>query len=515
MMLMIKNTSEIQGNTFPDEFSKKFLSSALDSVSDFIFWVKAKDLSIIYLNKVAKNLLAEFNTNDPNLKITELIPECDSSSYLDILTKMPLGGRKEGKVTFIGRDAIKIPVLLKAIKLGDQSDFYQIVGSDLRRDFEADELAEKERFYREALDMIPGAVFCKDYEKLRGEFVYWNKGAEKLWGMTSDDILGKTDFDLFPEKEARFFQDKDIETIRSGKKIEIEEEPVTSPTLGLRIVKTQKVPILIGEKRYLLGISHDISEKKILEEKLEQERSISMQAAKLASLGQMAAGIAHEINNPLSIIQGYNIQLQKNLIPEAQAKLIEYSKKMDHAIQRISKIIRSMKNMSRDSINDPYENTKISAIVDEVCSFIKPKLTEKSIELKIVNLSKGDFEINCRQFQIVQVLLNLLNNAIRAATDLNSNWIKLVLESDASHGLIRIVDPGRGISDKIQERIFEPFFTTSEIGKGTGLGLSISQNIVNAHNGRLFYKFDGTNTNFVLQFPLAISSNTNSSKEVI
>lgn len=405
------------------------------------------------------------------------------------------------------REGLVAPVEINLYKINfDGKDAFAATSTNASTESEdLKDLKNKELFLRKTLDSIPGGVFCKDYEVLPGRFVFWNKMAEEIWGLSEMDILGKSDYDLFPKEEADHFQEKDLETISQGEGIYIDEESVTSPTLGAVIVSTRKIPLIIKNKKYLLGISFDITKQRELEKSLKQERSIALQKSKLANLGEMASGIAHEINNPLSFIQQYNLLIRKLEEKTNNCdKTLGYTEKIDIGIERIVNIISSMKKMSRDSGEDPGQKYSFSRILDETLIFVKTKLQEFEIELKIEQNPEEQFLIDCKPNEISQVLINLINNAIRVAAELKEDWIKITIEKVDNNLKVRIIDPGKGISEELCEKIFQPFFSTSEIGEGTGLGLSISHSIISDHKGDLIYEFDGHHTNFVITLPLCV-----------
>lgn len=348
------------------------------------------------------------------------------------------------------------------------------------------------------LDSLPVALFCKDYTEDVGIFTVWNKKAEVIWGLKENEVLGKTDFDFFPDSEAKFFQEKDLETINSNKEVYIEEEDVTSPTLGKRIVRTWKVPLTKGDHRTLLGISQDITEQKVLEIELEKEKRKSIQSFKLASLGEMAAGVAHEINNPLSIIYGSSQAITRK--PEDIEKVKGMNIKINSAVERIIKIVNGLKKFARKSEGVNRVNCNLTNIIDESVAMMQAKLKHNEINLIIDNVD--DIDINIDEIQIEQVLINLLSNSIDSIAEITNPWIKIKTELEPENIKIILLDSGAGIDEEVISKIFDPFYTTKDVGKGTGLGLSISKGIAEDHGGDLNYQLIDGNTAFVLTLPL-------------
>ena len=251
-------------------------------------------------------------------------------------------------------------------------------------------------------------------------------------------------------------------------------------------------------------VVYNILMKRLQEHAVDIERSSRMQlihSAKMSSLGEMAGGIAHEINNPLTIIIGRVDLMQRQLANGTHApnSLGTELGKIDETARRIAKIISGLRAFSRDSDGDEMERTNMSVILDDVLSLCQEKLRVSFIELRRVK--NVDFEINCRPYQVAQILMNLILNSVDAVSTLNEKWVEIAASCDQNKARITVVDSGSGIPEDIVEKIMQPFFTTKSIGKGTGLGLSISKGLAEEHGGSLEY-VTSTNTTFVLTLPL-------------
>jgi PAS domain S-box-containing protein len=247
-----------------------------------------------------------------------------------------------------------------------------------------------------------------------------------------------------------------------------------------------------------LAIAINISSEIKAKEELDFERSKSMHNAKLASLGEMSAGIAHEINNPLTIIQGTISTLSglRQNEEKFSAKIVTLTKSVD----RITKIVKKLKNFSHKADNSEFSYSTASEIIQESISLVehKAKMFATSIEIEI----STDQKIYCNIVEIEQVIINLLNNAIDAIQDLEDKWIKIHLFQDGSNVIVNIIDSGNGISPELESKLFTPFFTTKKIGEGTGLGLSIVQEIIDRHKGSIKINRKFKNTCFEIIFPM-------------
>lgn len=263
-----------------------------------------------------------------------------------------------------------------------------------------------------------------------------------------------------------------------------------------REVSQQGRPVLDddGKITKIIGTTQDITERFKIQLQM-------IQSNKMASLGEMASGIAHEINNPLAIIKMTALQMQKNISDE-NTVLKNGAAKIDSTVDRISKIIQGLRTFSRDGRNDPFEIVSFDHLIDEILSFCKERLKHHSITL-IKDELDPNLVFEGRQIEISQVILNLLNNAIDAVDPLpaDNKWIRISAKNNGSFLEIKIIDSGNGIPMEIQSKMFQPFFTTKEIGKGTGLGLSLSLTIIKNHLGEIFLDNDSPNTCFVLRLP--------------
>lgn len=248
----------------------------------------------------------------------------------------------------------------------------------------------------------------------------------------------------------------------------------------------------------------DIREKVKMQKEIDENRSRQVNTSRLAALGEMAGGIAHEINNPLSIIRAQADQLQRHIKRaelDPNAVIGNGLEKIIGTVDRISKIIKGLKTLSRDSSNDLMIEHDLLDITNDTLYLFMEKLKCKNISFEL-EYPKDRITIFCRPVEIAQVLTNLINNSFDAVDGTPNAWIKISVKTDRDVVNLSFIDSGEGIpKDKI-EKIFHPFFTTKEVGKGTGLGLSISKNIIENHNGKFSYEEDAPHTMFKIVLPL-------------
>lgn len=245
------------------------------------------------------------------------------------------------------------------------------------------------------------------------------------------------------------------------------------------------------------GILTDISRDIELQDKLNQEKARAIHSAKLASLGEMSAGVAHEINNPLAIISGIASSLKYSL--DDPLKFDKKIETLKSSINRISKIVNGLKRFSRINLEVIKTSCTIQSILNDSLTYFELKASAELVDFKIENISNS--EIYCDRLEIEQVIINLINNAIDAVKDLDEKWVILQAHDEKSELVIRVSDSGPPIKNEILNKIFEPFFTTKDVGKGTGLGLSISASIIKDHGGVLTYIKNQRNTCFEIRLP--------------
>jgi PAS domain S-box-containing protein len=244
-----------------------------------------------------------------------------------------------------------------------------------------------------------------------------------------------------------------------------------------------------GTPLKVIGTYTDLSRIKAAEEKL-------LQSSRLASLGEMSAGIAHEINNPLAIIEGAVALLSKFLNqPEKLKSNIEVIQK---SCQRISKIINGLKKFSRSGEQTEYSNHSLCSIIREGVILIDHKAKRESTPITVDCQSLS--EIYCNEVEIEQVVVNLISNAIDAVKNGPDRWVKISVFDEKGTVVLRVEDSGKGLPQGIADKLFDPFFTTKKVGEGTGLGLSITKGILESHQATIELLNHHPNTCFEVRF---------------
>lgn len=255
-------------------------------------------------------------------------------------------------------------------------------------------------------------------------------------------------------------------------------------------------------------LEHRVSERtKELEESkrkvLEQQQAL-ISSSKMSALGEMAGGVAHEINTPLSVI-GMRVEQMEECINDGEFDALEFLDSIAairKTVDRIAKIVNGLRFFAREGKRDSAQRVKVSHLIHETLSLCQERFASHGVQLILPEEDLAlSSEVECHSIELSQVLLNLLNNAYDAIEGMPEKWIKIESLEGRDHVEIWVTDCGHGIPKDIQEKIMEPFFTTKEIGKGTGLGLSLSKGIIEGHHGKLYVDNQCPNTKFVIWLP--------------
>jgi len=252
----------------------------------------------------------------------------------------------------------------------------------------------------------------------------------------------------------------------------------------------------VATKLMGIAIERDQTERFLRENQMKMVTS-----SKLAALGEMASGLAHEINNPLAIISnGADLLISALEKAKADPPLIEATaKSILNTVERISKIIKGLRAFARDGEHDPIQETPVEPILMETLAICRERFRSNNIELRVRIAPEA--KLHCQPIQISQVLLNLLNNSFDAVEFKKEKWVEVSVEDHEDNLLISVTDSGDGIPESVRSKITQPFFTTKPVNKGTGLGLSISSSIISSHGGTLQLDTNSKNTRFNIHLP--------------
>jgi len=250
------------------------------------------------------------------------------------------------------------------------------------------------------------------------------------------------------------------------------------------------------------GICRNNTEEKLAHQLIEEQRARFLDSAKMSILGEMASNVAHEINNPLAIVSGSAEQL-RNLLCSNPVPM-EYVPRLTDTIMRnvsrIQTIVNGLRTFAREGEHDPFVSTPLRSIVDDTVVLCQDRFASHHVAL-IVEEIPENLTVECRATQIMEVLFNLLSNALHAVADGDDKWVTIGVADEGDEVALSVADSGPGVLPEIAKTLFDRFVTSKEFGKGMGLGLSISKHIVLAHNGTLSLDTTSPNTRFIVRLP--------------
>lgn len=266
-----------------------------------------------------------------------------------------------------------------------------------------------------------------------------------------------------------------------------------------------------GDKQELRSTVNSL---KKANEELQKNRDEMIRAEKLASIGRLSAGLAHEIGNPLGIIQGYIDLLTDDSLSAEERQ--GFSKRATQELNRINTLIRNLLDLSRAPLTSPAERIDLHDLLNDLLAAIRIKKTEIPINYS-TRLNATDSKIAMNSDGIRQVFLNCMLNSIDAIEEADTIEQGIIsLSTENENGFIKIIltDNGTGINPELQDAIFDPFFTTKEVGKGTGLGLAVVHNLIKKSGGHINLSSNtGKGTTVTITLPLNGVKNDSSQQE--
>ncbi len=369
---------------------------------------------------------------------------------------------------------------------------------DITRRKQLEEKLEKsEKKYYAIFNNIPNPVFVLDFETL--EILDCNESVKAVYGYHKAEMIYGSFLDLFQEEERSVYgsQLKQKPVFNQVKHMHKDGKPI--------FVNIRVSPSEYPGKRVLLVTTSDITKR------LEAEQQL-IQASKMATLGEMATGVAHELNQPLSVIKTASSYFMKKVLKKERIKdeiLFTMAEEIDSHVDRATKIINHMRQFGRKSDLE-LEKTQIDKVLKSAFEIFSQQLKVRGIEV-VWDIQEDLPLIMADPGRLEQVFINLLINARDAIDDKWENReyqpgdkkITLTTRVENNQVIVKVCDTGTGIPHGIADKIFEPFFTTKKVGKGTGLGLSISYGIIKECGGEIrAASGTGTGACFIATFPI-------------
>ena len=371
------------------------------------------------------------------------------------------------------------------------------VSRDGHRDHTLTEL-EEAAHYKAILETTVDAIITIDSQGIVQTF---NAAAEKIFGYRAEEVIGNNVKMLMPapyRSEHDSYLDRYLKTsvpkiIGLGRQVTGLRKDGTEFPMDLAVSE-----VSLKDKRLFAGIVRDVTERKRLQEQL-------VQSAKLAAVGKLVSGIAHEVNNPVSIIKMHIASLMQDAKSQKLPKdLMEALRVIQRQNNKVSQIMVGLLAFSRQGSFSP-EWIDVNQPVQAAARLVENTLQNQGIVYQ-ANLADSLPRIFLDPVRIEQVLVNLFNNAIDTMSNGGVLSVSTALETDETYRdwvVVQVKDTGEGVEEEHISHLFDPFFTTKEVGEGTGLGLSVSYGLIQEHKGRIEVSSQkGKGTEFQIYLPV-------------
>lgn len=362
-----------------------------------------------------------------------------------------------------------------------------------REEETARRLAEREGLIREMFEHSPvGLNLCR----MDGTWLESNPAFLEIIGYTREEAVGLTYWQLTPKK-----YDADeavqLEHLRTKKRYGPYEKEFVRKDGRLVPVRLNGFIVERGGEPHIWSLIEDLTAERALEAELEEQRIQAVHASRLSLLGEMAAGVAHEINNPLAVITGSVFLLREAMRRGDKADVELALSHVETAAARAGKIVHGLRRFSRRSGGDTRTPIVVAELVQDSLDLVGARV--RAVGARVETSIPPDLRVTGDALELSQVLVNLVANAVDAAarTPERAVWITAERAGDDSVR-IAVANSGATIGEEVRAKLFRPFFTTKKPDEGTGLGLSISRRIVEGHGGTLVHDPTQKRTTFVV-----------------
>jgi PAS domain S-box-containing protein len=489
-MKVEERTKELKDSREKFRLLFTFLNSILNSATEYA--IIALDLhgNILEFNKGAENIFGwkrEEVVDKQNISIMDAPEDRNKNIYKDIVSRIKKKGVYEQDIYRVRKDGSRFPSYTNITLIQNPSDgvagFVEIVRDITQSKNLERELRETKDFLSNIMESSVDGIITTD---LKGKITYENRGMEDMMGFKKEEVIGMHICNFYAEGIGQARRIMDL--LRKQSRTENYEINVLRKDGEVRSIMTSLFMLRDEEGNDIgtAGIFKDISERKILEAKLKYAQGRLVEASKLRALGELVAGVAHEINNPLMASQTILHVILKNASPDSRDReRLELIRKCN---DRIEKIVEHLREFSRET-NPEFREVDINIPIQNALMMTSQQLMNHNIDV-VKNLSNNLPMISADASQLEQVFLNLISNARDAMEDKEENKLLTITSTYTEEDGIPYVevsfrDTGVGIPEENIEKILEPFFSTKPVGKGTGLGLSLCFGIIESHGGRL------------------------------
>jgi PAS domain S-box-containing protein len=478
-----------------------------ENITEMVFWMSdPKERQLLYVSPAYETIWGRTcESLDANFMVwLEAIHPQDRQRIQTVFFEQSLAGNYDQEYRIIRPDGSWRWIRDRGFPIRDKfGEPHRVVG--IAEDITNRKLAEQQiREQAALLDVATDAIFVQDLEQ---HLLFWNKGAEHLYGWEAVEILGKRAVELLYRQSTTLPEFEAIQAMLAQEgKWQGELQQVTKD--GKNIIVESRWTLVrdeAGNPRSILTVSTDITEKKQLQAQF-------LRTQRLESIGTLASGIAHDLNNILTpiLIVAQLLPIKFPNLDEKSRQLLEI---LESSAKRGADLVKQILSFTRRGVEGTRTIIQARHLLADVAQ-IAQKTFPKSIETQ-TDLTPNLWTIVADATQLHQVLMNLTVNARDAMPNggilsisaenlwIDESYARMYVDAEVGpYIVITIGDTGTGIAPEIIDRIFDPFFTTKEIGKGSGLGLSTVMGIIKNHNGFVnVYSEVGKGTTFKVYLP--------------
>jgi PAS domain S-box-containing protein len=460
---------------------------------------RADRMEVLFSNSHAKETFGLYPGCPPDRLAASYVDPADRQRLLERVAR---NGSVEGFELSLRRtDGSVVRVLMSAREIQFRGAPALVAAcTDITARLEAEHaLRTSEARLQAFMQHAPAGMYLKDLE---GRYVVANPEMERVQNRPLSQIIGRTPEDVFTPEDAALIRSYDRRVLRTGASVVNEEYVPYLPNYVWRMVVRFPIRDEHGQFTHIAGFIFDISDRKRAEAEADRQRAAIYQREKLAALGSLLAGVAHELNNPLSVVLGRAIMLEEDC---ADPDMRNALGRLRSAAERCARIVRSFLALARQKIRE-VKPVDVRLVLDGSTEILANSLRSAGIE--VTRVDPPDLpKVMADEDELHQVFMNLIINAQQAmemappplpiistfpdepAQSLSDQtkrklWIT-TSTWDNQFVRIEMADNGPGVSEPLRDQIFDPFFTTKPIGSGTGLGLSVCHGIVSSHGGTI------------------------------
>lgn len=472
--------------------SSDVLSAAFDALPD-AFYLFNTERKLARLNRAGAQLEEAEVDNLIGLRCCDMFWRAEGAT--ECLVERALGSAEKVEVEILAGAELNRPTLVIVIPLRDSQDIPTGEAMVVARDISSLRRVEREAFEQKAFTaslaaLIPEEIYMLDTQ---GRVTWMNERAEAANGLMSGSFIGRH-FSEIVSEESKEAANKNIKETLEGRDTQDEMQAVGADE-AIRFVEAHTSPLWKeGAVTGLLIFLRDRTERKRTSERMAQ-------SDKLRAVGELAAGVAHNLNNALTVIQGRAQLLQRRATDEATSKSLEV---IVNAVADGSQTLRRILDFARREQAKEFAPVDLAELIATSVEIAKPKWQRKSasgardIQVQVEN--RAPVYVLGEPAELREVVLNLLFNAVDAMPE--GGEIETGTRAELDSACFWVADTGAGMSPETVARIFEPFYTTKGEG-GTGLGLSASHGIITRHNGQIMVVSEpGLGTRFEVRLPL-------------